>query len=91
LAVLRLHSPIPQAAVEKAQKAYEVMRPLAKTIERFQERVDYRQKCFSGLQINNSQIPKIIDGIDLLANDLGLNITPRIFKEQHDIFADFDT
>lgn len=91
LAVLRLHSPIPQAAVDKAEKAYEVIRPLDKAIQRFQERVDYRQKCFSGLQIDNSQISKIIDGVDLLANDLGLNITPRIFKEQHDILADFDT
>lgn len=91
LAVLRLHSFIPQVAVDKAEKAYEVIRPLTKAIERFQKRVDYRQKCFSGLQIDNSQIPKIIDGIDLLASDLGLNITPRVFKEQHDIFADFDT
>ncbi|MEH2264187.1 MAG: nucleotidyl transferase AbiEii/AbiGii toxin family protein, partial [Nostoc sp.] len=30
LAILRLQSPIPQASIDKAEKAYEVMRPLSR-------------------------------------------------------------
>jgi Nucleotidyl transferase AbiEii toxin, Type IV TA system len=86
LAVMRVHSPIPSEAIEKAEKAYEVIRPLKIAIQSFQQRIDFREKCFSGLQIKNKQIPKIIDGIDLLACDFGLSTTERTFKEQHDIF-----
>ncbi|GAA6618768.1 nucleotidyl transferase AbiEii/AbiGii toxin family protein [Scytonema sp. NUACC26] len=86
LAVLRLQSPLPKAAIEKAEKAYEVMRPLKAAVQRFQDRTDYREKCFSGLRIDDSQIPKLIDGIDFLASDVSLNITQRTFKEQHDVF-----
>jgi hypothetical protein len=91
LAVLRLQSPIPQVSIEKAEKAYEVIRPLKKAIARFQEKPDYREKCFLSLQVDQAQIPKIIDGIDLLSTDLGLSHTPRVFREQHDIFADLET
>lgn len=73
-------------AIEKAEKAYEVIRPLKIAIQRFQERVDFRERCFSSLQIQETQIPVIIDGIDLLASDFGLSSTERTFKEQHDIF-----
>ncbi|MBW4560505.1 MAG: hypothetical protein KME32_04970 [Mojavia pulchra JT2-VF2] len=86
LAILRLQSAIPQQSIEKAENAYEVMRPLKIAIARFQERPDYRQKCFFGLQVREAQIPIIIDGIDLLASDLNLAITERFFKEQHDIW-----
>ena len=91
LAVLRLRSPIPQASIEKAEKAYQVMRPLERAIALFQKRPDYREKCFHSLQVDQAQIPKIIDGIDLLSTDLGLSHTPRAFREQHDIFADLET
>lgn len=91
LAVLRLQSPIPQSSIDKAEKAYEVIRPLKRAIERFQERPDYRQKCFLGLQVDKAQISKIIDGVDLLSIDLGLSHTSRVFREQHDIFADLET
>ncbi|MDF5732944.1 MAG: nucleotidyl transferase AbiEii/AbiGii toxin family protein [Rhizonema sp. PD38] len=90
LAVLRLQSPIPRSSIDKAEKAYEIIRPLKKAIELFQERPDYRHKCFQGLQVDQAQIPKIIDGIDLLSTDLGLSHTPRVFQEQHDIFADLE-
>ncbi|MEC4812700.1 MAG: nucleotidyl transferase AbiEii/AbiGii toxin family protein [Scytonema sp. PMC 1069.18] len=90
LAVLRLQSPIPQLSIDKAENAYEVMRPLKKAIERFQQRPDYRQTCFEGLQIDESQISKIIDGIDLLSMDLGLSQTQRVFREQYDIFTDLE-
>ncbi|OKH29654.1 hypothetical protein NIES2101_43195 [Calothrix sp. HK-06] len=88
LAVLRLQSPIPQSAIDKAEKAYEVIRPLKRAIELFQEKPEYRQKCYQGLQVNQNWIPKIIDGIDLLADYFGLPNTQRVFKEQHDIFTD---
>ncbi|QMS87158.1 nucleotidyl transferase AbiEii/AbiGii toxin family protein [Nostoc edaphicum CCNP1411] len=91
LAILRLQSSIPQASIEKAEKAYQVMRPLKRAIELFQGRPDYREKCFLGLQVDQAQIPKIIDGIDLLSTDLGLSHTPRVFREEHDIFADLET
>jgi len=84
LAVLRLQSPIRPEAIRKAENAYEVMRPLESAIQRFQQRETHRERCFSGLQIDTSQVPKIIDGIDLLSIDLGLAITERIFKEKHD-------
>lgn len=86
LGILRLQSPIPEEAIEKAEKAYEVMRPLREAVKRFQERTDYRERCFAHLQIDEAQIPRIIDGVDLLASDLGLTLTERVFKEQHDIF-----
>lgn len=89
LAVLRLQSPIPQAALDKAENAYEVLRPLERAVQRFQARPDYREECFLGLQVVvQSQISKIIDGVDLLANDLGLPSTPRAFNEQRDFLAD---
>lgn len=70
LAMLRRQSPIPQKAIAKAEKAYEVMRPLQVAIKRFQDRETYRQQCFENLNIERSQIPQIIDGVDLLAGDL---------------------
>jgi len=62
------------------------VRQLKKAVQRFQEKPDYRQKCFENLQIERSAIPNIIDGIDLLARDLDLGETERAFAEQHDIF-----
>jgi hypothetical protein len=90
LAVLRLQSVIPPEAVKKAEKAYEVMRPLTRSIQRFQERPNYRRECFAGLKIDIQQVPKIVDGIDLLAQDVGLAATERVFNEQPDIFLNFD-
>ncbi len=66
-----------------------MIRPLKAGIQRFQAKPDLRAKCFSSLQVDKKQIPLIIDGIDLLANDFNLVSTERIFSEQHDIF-DFD-
>lgn len=91
LAVLRTCSVIPQAALEKAEKAYGaiVIKALRKSIQHFQEKPDYREKCFSGLQIEvQSQVSKIMDGVDLLAKDLALPITERTFNEQRDFLTD---
>ena len=86
LAVLRLQSSIPEKAIAKAEKAYEVIRPLKEAIQRFQRREEYREKWFSSLQFDPLQIPKIIDGIDRLASDFDLPITERTFQEQHHEF-----
>lgn len=43
------------------------------------ERSDYTERCFSHLQIDEVQILRIIDGVDLLARDLGLTLTQRVF------------
>lgn len=91
LAILRVRSPIPQKSIEKAEAANEVIRPLKEAIKRFQAKPDYRAKCFLSLKIDETQIPTIIDGIDLLSSDLDLTITERVFKEEHDIFAYLET
>jgi Nucleotidyl transferase AbiEii toxin, Type IV TA system len=83
LAALRTKYSIPQQAIAKAENAYEVIRPLKAAIQRFQAKPDLRAKCFSGLQVDKKQIPLIIDGIDLLANDFDLVSTERVFNEQH--------
>ncbi|MGD1919724.1 MAG: nucleotidyl transferase AbiEii/AbiGii toxin family protein, partial [Pleurocapsa sp.] len=87
LSVLRLHSAIPDSAINKAESTYEVMRPLRDAVKNFQARPDFRDKYFNNLQINSEQIPQIIDGIDLLAKDLGLAHTERTFQEKHDPYT----
>ena len=79
LAIQRLASPIPQQAIDKAEAAYQVMEPLNRAIEYFQERPDYREKCYDILSI--AQPDRVINGIDLLAQDLGREITVRTFSE----------
>lgn len=84
LAVQRLKSAIPREAIEKAEAAYPVIEPLKKAITFFQDKPDYRDKCFTALKITKPS--KIIDGIDLIAVDLGLEKTNRTFSEfqEHD-------
>lgn len=79
LAIQRLASPIPQAAIDKAESAYQVIEPLKRAIQYFQEHPEYRDRCYSALSIEAPD--KIINGIDLLANDLGMEATVRTFSE----------
>lgn len=79
LAIQRLVSPIPQKAIDKAEAAYQVMQPLNRAIEYFQDRPDYREKCYDILSI--AEPDRVINGIDLLAQDLGREITVRTFSE----------
>jgi hypothetical protein len=79
LAIQRLKSPIPKEAIEKAETAYPVIEPLKKAISFFQNNPNYRDKCFTALRIVKPS--KIIDGIDLMAADLGLEKTARTFNE----------
>jgi len=83
LAMLRYHSGIPASALEKAETAYGVIRPLQTALQRFQNHPAYREKCFGRLQIDRSHHPKIIDGLDLLAADFQLPKTERTFWEEH--------
>ena len=86
LCILRLNSTIPQISMEKAQNAYEVIRPLKDAIVRFQRQPEWRFRCYEILQIQADIIPRIIDGLDYLATDLGLEQTQREFKEQNPLF-----
>lgn len=79
LAILRLHGDQSQQAIDKAEEAYPVLAPLEKSLEKFQGSKEYRHKCFSALEITDRRL--IIDGIDLLATDLGLEKTNRAHDE----------
>ncbi len=79
LAVLRLNNEQSGKAIEKAENAYPVLDPLRKSLEKFQGSEKYRDKCFSALEITNRSL--IIDGVDLLAVDLGLPETERAHNE----------
>jgi hypothetical protein len=62
------------------------MRPLRVAVQRFQEREDYRECCFTNLRIDNVQIPRVIGGIDLLTVDLNLDSTKRGSNERYNEF-----
>lgn len=79
LAIQRLATPIPQEAIDKAEAAYQVMEPLNRAIQYFQDRPDYREKCYDILSI--AEPDRVINGIDLLAQDLGREITVRTLSE----------
>ena len=82
LSILRLQSALPAKSVEKAESAYSVVKPLQDSIQFFQSEPDYRNMCFSSLQIQNRA--KIIDGLDLLASDFGIPPTKRRNDEHPD-------
>ncbi len=84
LAIQRLATPIPQKAIDKAEAAYQVMEPLIRAIQYFQDRPDYREKCYDILSI--AEPNQVINGIDLLAQDLGREITVRTFRETVSLF-----
>jgi hypothetical protein len=80
LAILRLASRFPEVAILKAEGAYAVQNDLKKAIQRFQSKPDYRDRCYRSLKIDRPQ--RMIDGLDLMAQDFGLGITDRTFQEQ---------
>ena len=81
LAMLRRvqSAPLPKAAFEKAEAAYPVRRPLVEAIQQFQTAVEHRTRCFKLLEVSDPVF--VIDGIDALANDLGLGQTKRTTEE----------
>ena len=83
LCVLRNHHELPQLAISKAESAYPVIAPLKKSIVYFQENSDFRKRCYESLKITTTSM--IIDGLDLLAKDLQLPRTKRMFLEEESI------
>lgn len=84
LAFLRNNQSIPPIAIDKAEAAYRVMAPLQTAIIAFQADADRRFTCYENLSIAPSGRAKLIDGIDLLAIDLGLDTTQRTIAESGD-------
>jgi Nucleotidyl transferase AbiEii toxin, Type IV TA system len=84
LAFLRNQQPIPALAIEKAEAAYNVMAPLRSALTRFQADSDLRSRCYANLVIDQSFQAQLIDGVDLLAIDLGLEKTARTIGESGD-------
>lgn len=79
LAVQRLALTIPESAIAKAENAYPVIEPLKRAILNFQQKPAHREECFKNLMVNAPG--KIIDGLDLLASDFGMEATTRTFIE----------
>lgn len=79
LAVLRLRRPIPPVALDIGEDAYPVRMPLKQAVERFQTNQAYRAQCFQALAVRDPRL--IVDGLDLLARDLGLSPTRRAPEE----------
>ncbi len=84
LAFLRNQQPIPALAIEKAEAAYNVMASLRSALTRFQADPDLRFHCYQNLAIDQSFQAQLIDGVDLLAIDLGLAKTTRTINESGD-------
>jgi hypothetical protein len=84
LAFLRNERSIPDLAIEKAEAAYRVMIPLKAALSKFQADADLRFHCYENLTISEIYRSKLIDGIDLLAIDLGLDKTSRTIGESGD-------
>ena len=68
-----------EEAFEKAEAAYPVRRPLVEAIRQFQTLTEHRTRCFKLLEVSEPAL--VIDGIDALANDLGLGQTMRTTGE----------
>lgn len=84
LAFLRLEGSIPDLAISKSEAAYYRAIPaLSDALIQFQGDSNRRFYCCETLNIQSSNRPKLIDGIDLLAIDLGLNRTNRLTSESH--------
>jgi hypothetical protein len=63
-----------------AQTAYAVQGALEKATQCFQAKSDYRDRCYRSLKIDRPD--RIIDGLDLIAQDFGLPLTERTFQEK---------
>jgi hypothetical protein len=84
LAFLRNTQPMPVLAIEKGEAAYNVLAPLRSALTRFQADSELRWLCYTNLAIDQSCQSQLIDGIDLLALDLGLAKTSRTISESGD-------
>lgn len=80
LAILKLKTEFPQAAIDKAEAAYRCVDPLKRAIVNFQAKPDYRQRCYNRLSIRSPF--EVIEGIDRLAEQFGLLLTDRVGVEK---------
>lgn len=83
LCVLRKHHDLLQTAIVKSESAYPVIEPLKKSINYFQENPNFRKRCYDSLKID--KVSMIIDGLDMLAKDLQIPLTKRMFMEEDSI------
>jgi Nucleotidyl transferase AbiEii toxin, Type IV TA system len=81
LAFLRNNRPVPSLAIDKAEAAYRVISPLIAALTSFQANSDRRFHCYQNLAISEAFRAQLIDGIDLLAIDQGLDRTSRTIGE----------
>lgn len=65
LAMLKLKTSFPEAALTKAESAYPTIKPLKRSIRAFQASPEYRFRCYERLQIEHPTV--VVDGLDLLA------------------------
>jgi hypothetical protein len=79
LSVLRVKSSLLTAATLKSETAYPTIPALTKALQKFQINSDWRYRCYRSLSIDRQN--SIVDGIDLLAQDLGLSPTIRTASE----------
>jgi hypothetical protein len=84
LAFLRNQQSIPPLAIDKAEANYRVTIPLKAALTKFQANADLRFQCYENLTIPEAFRSKLIDGIDLLSIDLGLDKTSRTIGESGD-------
>ncbi len=80
LSMLRLTASVPQEAINKAENAYSVVEPLRRAISNFQAKPEYRERCFQALGVQAPE--RVINGLDLLAEDFKIEPTERTFNEQ---------
>lgn len=83
LTMLRNNYPLPSGAILTAEAIYGVTEQLVEAITLFQKDSEYRENCYRQLQIEEPY--KIINGLDLLAQDLALETTERT-KERNQFF-----
>jgi hypothetical protein len=79
LAVLKSVTEFPDVAIEKAEAVYPCIEPLKRSILNFQDKPDYRLRCYQKLQIEAPQ--NVIDGLDRLSRQFSLPLTQRHDRE----------
>jgi Nucleotidyl transferase AbiEii toxin, Type IV TA system len=79
LAILKLATDWPEAAMAKAEAALPTLAPLKCAIANFAAKPDYRSHCYQKLRIRN--VPLLIDGLDQLAASVGLPLIDRTTME----------
>ena len=75
LAILKQETEFPQTAIDKAESAYRSIDPLKRSIINFQQKPNYRLRCYERLHIESPIA--IVDGLDLLAEQFDLGLMER--------------